>query len=123
MKPRALLFWIVVSMLLWCVLLVPFVRAEQPPCVGDRHDDCLYQAPTTTTSTTLPDEPQACPDPPPCPSVVCDCTGTGSTTFVVVDRCPEAPNYRPCWVNHHGKTVCGAPKHAHRVFVPEPAGE
>jgi hypothetical protein len=75
---------------------------EQPECTGDRHYDGVACCPVeSTTTTTLPEvEPRACPDPGPCPSVVCDCTGTceGSPVSVTINRCPDVtfPAYAPC---------------------------
>ena len=45
--------------------------ATQPECTGDRHYDEAGQCCPVVTTTTLPDTPVACPDPPPCPTVVC----------------------------------------------------
>lgn len=96
------------------VLAISTSHAEQPPCVGDRHENC-----SGTTPTTLPDvAPNAdvkeclCQ----CPTVTCD----GSTPIVSVPT--YYPRYRPCRYTKTGKLHCPHPHAPRRVLVPEVGG-
>lgn len=104
-------------------------RADQPPCVGDRHDNCVVTT-TSTTSTTLDPADPGCPDPPPCTPVVC---GDGTTTNVVVNvnRCPSFPRAAMCRMRTrgHGKKDvlfqgryyrCPRAGTPHRYWIPLP---
>ncbi len=97
------------------VLFAVITSAAQPPCTGDRHEYCV---PTTTiataTTTTLP---ILCPDPAPCPAVICDCT-PGNPFAVNVARC-AAPNYLRCRYLKDGTMKCPIRDHPRRVLHSE----
>lgn len=114
------------SILAAALLLAVAAFAEQPACVGDRHYDGTACCPVvTTTTTTLPDvEPRACPDPPACPTVTCECGDGTTVNNVTVNRCPEFPWYKNCWLKpaRNGKParlICANREHPHRVLIPE----
>lgn len=103
-----------------------------PDC-DDHEDGCGVTTTTTTTldptTTTLLDP--GCPDPAPCPTVVCG--GEGSTyQFITVNRCPEVkfPAYAPCRKRKNGTArdgdvifqgkpyKCPRAGTPHRYFIP-----
>lgn len=92
------------------VVLIASAFGEQPTCTGNRHYDGVACCPTPP----CPDPgPFSCPDPAPCPAVICD------ATTVVVDRCPEHPNLVPCRRRNDGTLRCPRPRSPRRVIVPE----
>jgi len=112
------------------LLLATLAFGAPPACTGDRHYDgvaCCPVAPPVDACPTPQDVkrcyPDAgCPDPAPCPEVVCRYEGeAGDTTnYITVNRCPDVafPNYRPCRVKNDGTLKCPRPGAPRRVLAP-----